>query len=335
MLEHLARVDLLDGPTPFQRLKRLEAVTGHRSLWAKRDDVAALGLGGNKLRSLEYWIGEAGRRGADILVVAGAPESNQCRLTAATAAKLGLDCLILHGGDPPAGEVGNLMLNRLLGAGIRFLGPVDEATRGRMAREAAEELAAAGRRPYLIGDPAVGALGYARAAEELVRQARSAGVDLRHVVLPGSMGPTEAGFLYGCALLDLDLTVHLVSVEYGADELATRIAVIVGAVETLAGVPAGDWRRRMRIHMDQLGPGYGRPTPESVAAVRTCAGLEGFFLEHTYTAKTFAGLLRMRGDGTIPADQPACFLHTGGVPALFGQVAADPSLVDPSLVAPP
>ena len=328
MLEHLPRVDLLDGPTPFQRMSRLEAATGHGSLWAKRDDVAALGLGGNKLRSLEYWIGEAGRTGCDVLVVAGAPESNQCRLTAATAARLGLDCLILHGGDPPDSEVGNLMLNRLLGAEIRFLGPVDEAERGRRARAATEELARAGRRPYLIGDPTVGALGYARAAEELARQARAADVALRHVILPGSMGPTEAGFLYGCARLGLDLTVHLVSVEYAAAELEARIAGIVAGLEHHAGSAIGDgWRRRLRIHMDQLGPGYGRPTPESTAALATCARLEGFFLEHTYTAKTFAGMLRMLADATIPADEPACFLHTGGTPALFGQVARDPSLL--------
>lgn len=327
MLDHLPRVGLLDGDTPFQRLERVETATGHRSLWAKRDDVAALGLGGNKLRSLEYWLGEARLRGCDILVAAGAPESNQCRLTAAAAAKLGLDCLILHGGDPPASEVGNLMLNRLLGAEIRFLGPVDEAERGRRARAACDELAGAGRRPYLIGEPVLGALGYARAAAELARQARGLGVTLRHVVLPGSMGPTEAGFLYGSALLGLDLTVHLVSVEYGEAELAERITVIVDGLARHSGQPAGDWRRRMIIHMDQLGPGYGRPTPESVAAVAACARLEGFFLEHTYTAKAFAGLLRMLGDGRIPEDEPACFVHTGGVPALFGQVARDPALL--------
>ncbi|HEY9566999.1 MAG TPA: pyridoxal-phosphate dependent enzyme, partial [Thalassobaculum sp.] len=147
------------------------------------------------------------------------------------------------------------------------------------------------------------------------------------VVLPGSMGPTEAGFLFGCALLDLDLTVHLVSVEYDAEELAGRIAGIVDGLARHSGRTPGDWQRRMAIHMDQLGDGYGRPTPESVAAVATCARLEGFFLEHTYTAKTFAGLLRMLGDGTIPADEPTCFIHTGGVPALFGQVARDPGLL--------
>lgn len=327
MLDHLPRIGLLDGDTPLQRLPRLEAATGHGSLWAKRDDMAALGLGGNKLRSLEYWLAEAGRQGCDMLVAAGAPESNQCRLAAAAAARLGIECRILYAGDPPASEVGNLMLSRLLGADIRFLGPVDEVERGRRARAECDELAAAGRRPYLIGDPMVGALGYARGAEELARQARGLDVTLRHVVLPGSMGPTEAGFLYGCALLGLDLTVHLVSVEYGAEELAERVARIVDGLARHAGTPAGDWRRRMAIHMDQLGDGYGRPTPESVAALRTCASLEGFFLEHTYTAKAFAGLLRMLAAGTIPADEPACFIHTGGVPALFGQVARDPGLL--------
>ena len=145
MLEHLPRIDLLDGPTPLQRMTRVEAHTSHQSLWVKRDDFMTLGLGGNKLRSLEYWIAEAARDSCDILVVAGAPESNQCRLTAATAAKLGMDCLILHGGNPPANEVGNLMLNRLLGAEIRFLGPVDEAERGQHARHEYDRRAAAAR----------------------------------------------------------------------------------------------------------------------------------------------------------------------------------------------
>ncbi|MEQ8395214.1 pyridoxal-phosphate dependent enzyme [Thalassobaculum sp.] len=328
MLEHLPRIDLLDGPTPLQRMSRVEAHAGHQSLWVKRDDFMPLGLGGNKLRSLEYWIAEAARDSCDILVVAGAPESNQCRLTAATAARLGMDCLILHGGDPPANEVGNLMLNRLLGAEIRFLGPVDEAQRGERAQQAVGELARAGRRPYLIGNPVVGALGYARAAEELARQARAHDLALRHVVLSGSMGPTEAGFLFGCALLDLDVTVHLVSVEYSAEELEARIGRILDGLSRHTGAdPRADWRHRLSIHMDQLGDGYGRPTAASVEAVRTAARLEGFFLEHTYTAKTFAGLLQRIADGTIPADEPACFLHTGGTPALFGQVARDPSLL--------
>lgn len=327
MLDDLARVALLDAPTPLERLARMETLAGHGGLWVKRDDAMPLGLGGNKLRSLEFWLGEARARGCDMLVVAGAPVSNQCRLTAAVAAKLGLDCLILHSSDEPARDEGNLLLNRLLGAEIRFLGPVDEAERGRLARAAVADLQARGRRPYLIGDPVVGALGYMRAAEELAAQAATHVPDLRHVVLPGSMGPTEAGFLFGCAVLDLPWRVHLVSVEYDADDLLARMAGIIEGLARHTGLsPRRDWRAQTSVHMDQLGAGYGQPTEASRAALHLFASHEALFLEHVYTAKTFAGLLAMIGDGRIAPHEPACVLHTGGVPALFAQAALDPAL---------
>src|SRR5699024_5065703 len=96
------RVRLLDGPTPLQRMRRIEAETGHRGLYVKRDDAMSLGLGGNKVRSLEFWIGEAMAAGADTLLVAGRAVSNQCRLTAAAAARLGLGCVVVHNDDPPS-----------------------------------------------------------------------------------------------------------------------------------------------------------------------------------------------------------------------------------------
>src|SRR3546814_17585849 len=101
------------------------------------------------------------------------------------------------------------------------------------------------------------------------------------------MGPTEAGFLFGCALLDLDLTVHLVSVEYDAEELAGRIAGIVDGLAPHSGRTPGDWQRRMALHMAQLRGGYRRPTPESVAAVAHRARLGGFLLHQPTTPKPF------------------------------------------------
>ncbi|MDF1584820.1 pyridoxal-phosphate dependent enzyme [Marinimicrococcus flavescens] len=317
------RVRLLDADTPLERMRRVEAAVGHDGLWVKRDDCMPLGLGGNKLRSLEFWMGEALEQGADIVLVAGQPASNQCRLTAAAAAKLGLDCLVLHNADEPQRDEGNLLLSRLMGASLRFLGPVDEDERARRVREAAEELRRQGRRPYIVGEPVTGALGYVVAALELHGQAERAGADLRHVVLPGSMGPTEAGFLFGCALLGRPFEVHLVSVEYAVPELLERITrIFEGLVARTGMAPAGDWREWTLAHDNQLGAGYAVPTEEALAALRTFARLEGLFLETTYTGKTFAGLLRLVRDGIIPASEAACCLHTGGVPALFAQPGA-------------
>src|SRR5690606_12244359 len=181
ILSGIPRIRLLDGPTPLERLRRVEALTGHGGIFVKRDDCMPLGMGGNKVRSLEFWLGEALEQGCDILLVAGAPVSNQCRLTAAAAARLGLECLILHNADEPARDEGNLLLSRLTGAKFRFLGPIDEEERAVRVQEAAAELRRQGRRPYVVGDPVVGALGYVVGAIELHQQAEAQALDLRHV----------------------------------------------------------------------------------------------------------------------------------------------------------
>ena len=314
----IPRVPLLDGPTPLQRMPRIEAETGHGGLYVKRDDAMSLGLGGNKLRSLEYWAGEALAAGADTLLVAGRAVSNQCRLTAAAAARLGLGCVIVHNDDPPPRDEGNLLLSRLYGAEIRFVGPVDEDERGRRVEEVRRALEADGRTPYVVGEPVTGALGYVAAALELHEQALEQDIGLRHVVLPGSMGTTEAGFLFGNALLGNPFTVHLVSVEYEVEELARRIeAIHRGLCERTGEVPPPT--DRTRYYGEYLGEGYARPTPAALLAMRRLATAEALLLETTYTAKPFAALLDFVERRVLPPDEPICAIHTGGVPALFAQ----------------
>ena len=319
MPETTPRVALLDGPTPLQAMPRFGASLGHARLWVKRDDCMALGFGGNKLRSLEYWLGAALAENADMLVVAGSLASNQCRLTAAAAAKLGLDALVLYAGDIDAPLRGNAALTQLYGATIRRLGPVGEAERGRLARAAVAELRAAGRRPYLIGDPVLAAFGYVRAVEELRAQARD--LDLRHLVLPGSMGPTEAGVIHAAAALDLPWTIHLVSVEYETDALRARLAAILDAMAARLDVATPrSALARVRIEMGQLGEGYGKATQASRDAASALGRLEALTLEQTYVAKTFAGLSALIAEGVIPREEAACVIHTGGGPAFFEQI---------------
>ena len=314
------RYDLVKMPTPLQRLSGFERKLGRSGLYAKRDDLMEIGLGGNKLRSLEFWLGAALQQRADIVLVAGGATSNLCRLTAAAASMTGLDCLIIHNAaDSPANREGSF-LNRLFGAQTRFIGPVGEDERGAATKAAAAELTRQGRVPYIVGDAVLGALGYVLAAFELHEQSQRESVPLRHVFLAGSMGPTEAGFIFGNAMLGHPFQVHLVSVEYEQAELEARLRRIYDGIAQRTGLSVGGLDRApLHCHMDHLGGGWGVPTPESEAAIVAFARTEGILVEHVYTAKTCAGFLDLVASGGIPADEPACILHTGGTASLFSQ----------------
>lgn len=320
-LPQVSRLPLIEQPTPLVELKRLESSLGRRGLYAKRDDCMTLGLGGNKVRSLEFWLGAALEKKADMLVVAGAPVSNQCRLAAAAAARTGMKILILHSSERPSRYEGNLLLNQLFGAEIRFIGPVDEEERGRIARETCAELERQGRRPYLIGNSTVGAMGYFMGALELYDQVRARALPLRHVFIPGSMGTTEAGFLMGNAALGSPFTVHLPSIEYSRQELEGRIVSICEKSIAWSGLDCtvGECMRGAVIYDEYLGGGYNVPTQASLEALRLAASLEGMVLENTYTSKTFACLIDLARRGSLPSGEGLCFIHTGGVPALFAQ----------------
>ena len=314
------RYDLVKTPTPLQCLSGFERKLGRPCLYMKRDDLMEIGLGGNKLRSLEFWLGAALRERADIVLVAGGATSNLCRLTAAAATMAGLDCVIIHNAEDSPANRERSFLNRLFGAETRFIGPVGEDERGAATTAAAEELNRQGRTPYIVGDAVLGALGYVLAAFELHEQSQREAAPLRHVFLAGSMGPTEAGFIFGNAMLGHPFQVHLVSVEYEQAELEARIRRIYDGIAERTGLAVGGLDEApLHYHMAHLGGGWGVPTPESEAAILAFARTEGILVEHVYTAKTCAGFLDFVASNAIPQSEPACILHTGGTASLFAQ----------------
>lgn len=314
------RVKLIDLPTALEPLPRLGALVGHHGLYIKRDDLMSLGMGGNKLRHLEFWLGDALAKQSDLVIACGLPESNQCRLTAAAAAKLGLECWLLHNTDRPAHWQGNLLLDSLFGAKSIFLGPITETERTQHALELIEQLRETGRKPYLIGDVALGTLGYMLAADELQTQIDATGYSIKHVMLVGAMGGTASGFLYGTALLGHPWHVHVISVEYERHELLALLQRNWQSIyQLLDQQPELALDQVMTIYDQYLGPGYAQPTTESIYWLRQLAAREGILLENTYTAKVLWGMMDLVAQGVIPKDEGVCFWHTGGTPALFGQ----------------
>lgn len=273
-----------------------------------------MGFGGNKIRKLQIVAAQALAEGADTLITTGGVQSNHARATAAIAARLGLRCLLVANGTAPARPTANALLDRLLGAEMRYVTAREQ--RAPAMAEAAQELRAQGRRPFVIplgASTAHGAAAYALAIAELLAQVPAP----RTIVLSTSSGGTQAGVIAGCALHGLDTRVIGISADDPAAVLASDIRNILADLEQLLGM-AGGRLTGMPIEIDDtfVGDGYGIPTPESTSAIELAARTEALFLDPTYTAKAMAGLIaRVRG-GHL-RDGVTLFWHTGGQVGLF------------------
>jgi D-cysteine desulfhydrase len=314
------RTPLAFLPTPLHRLPRLEAELGGPRLLVKRDDQTGLGLGGNKTRKLEFLVGAALEAGADVLVTAGAAQSNHCRQTAAAAAARGLDCHLLLGGAAPARPDGNLLLDRLFGATVHWCG---DQRKGERLAEVVAGLRAAGRRPCEIpygGSSATGALGYVAAMHELRDQLDAAGERVDAIVFASSSGGTQAGMAVGARACGLD--AELVGIRIDKDELAGGgyagwLAALASETAGLAGVAAGYDPGDFVVEEGYLGAGYGVVGAAEREAIGLFARREGLLLDPVYTGRAAAGLLDMLRRGRFAARQTVLFWHTGGAPALF------------------
>jgi len=96
-LAGFSKVSLGHHPTPLEPMLNLQKQFPGRKLWVKRDDCNGLAFGGNKVRQLEYYLGQAQAQNADCILITGAVQSNFVRLAAAGANKLGMACHIPGG----------------------------------------------------------------------------------------------------------------------------------------------------------------------------------------------------------------------------------------------
>ncbi|HVM13586.1 MAG TPA: D-cysteine desulfhydrase family protein [Egibacteraceae bacterium] len=310
------RVRLAALPTPLQRLDSLSAELGVE-LWVKRDDLTGVGLGGNKVRKLEYLLGDARRRVADVLVTVGGAQSNHARTVAAVAAMAGMDCHLVLGGHRPAQVTGNLLLDGLFGARAHFAGTEDWAVLEEQAGELAALLQRDGRRPYVMpigGSTAVGALGFVDALAELAEQCAAVGLRPRHVVHATSSGGTQAGLEAGRALLGWEeMQISGVTVAKTSGELSATVAELMRQVTGLLGgaVTSGE----PHLVGGYMGERYAAPTAGAHAAIVRLARHEGLLADPVYSGKALHATFDLLGAGRLAG--PVVFWHTGGVPALF------------------
>lgn len=317
-LRALASEPLARHPTPVDRLDRLRDHLGAQapSLFMKRDDLLSFAMGGNKVRKLQTVLAQARAAGADTLITCGGLQSNHCRVTAAAGAATGMDVHLVVNGAPQDRPTGNALLDRLFGATVHYVSS-REARDSTMAM-VADQLTAAGKRPYVIplgASTPIGAAGFARGVEELL----AAGISPTIIVHSSSSGGTQAGLIAGCALFGLKTRVIGISADEPAGSLRAIVHGLLEAMTvTLSASPLAVGLDRV-IEVDDrfVGDGYGIPTPQSTDALELLARTEGVVLDPVYTAKAMAGFLQLVRSPLVTAADRVLFWHTGGQAGLF------------------
>jgi L-cysteate sulfo-lyase len=321
LIGKLPRTRLATLPTPLEFAPRLTEVLGGPRIWLKRDDLTGLGMGGNKARKLEFILAMALAEGADVVVTGAAKQSNHCRLTAAAACKLGLGCVLLLRGDPPAQRMtGNLLLDTIYGARIKYVGDVPWWQLQPLLEETCEELMGQGMKPFAIpsgGATAVGSTGYVLAAAETCDQMYELGLAAGHVLCACGSAGTLAGLVTGAKALSAGFSVQGFSVDLPCDEVQRRALVLAQETAELLGAECTVTEDDVLVSDEYIGEAYGVPSAGGMEAIDLVARTEGVLLDPVYTGKAMAGLIDQIRSGRFERSEDVIFLHTGGAPALF------------------
>jgi len=329
MLKKFERYPLTFGPTPIEFLPRMtEALGGKVEIWAKRDDCnSGLAIGGNKLRKLEYIVPDAIAAGADTLVSIGGVQSNHTRQVAATAAKIGMKCVVVQEAwvpheDAVYDRVGNILLTRLMGADSRIVEDGFDIGIRKSWQDAIQSVKDAGGKPYGIPAGAsvhkLGGLGYVGFAEEVRAQEAEMGVTFDYVIVCVVTGSTQAGMIVGFAADNR--ADRVIGIDGSATPAQTRAQVRQIVDNTAELVELG---RKVRddeivILEDYAYPAYGVPSAETNDAIRFAARTEAMITDPVYEGKSMQGLIDLVNKGYFPDGAKVLYAHLGGSPALNG-----------------
>ncbi|WP_186424595.1 1-aminocyclopropane-1-carboxylate deaminase [Pannonibacter sp. I15F10I1] len=328
-LDKFERYPLTFGPTPIEKLDRLSAELGGAvEIYAKRDDCnSGLAFGGNKLRKLEYIVPDVLASGADTLVSIGGVQSNHTRMVAATAAKLGLKCVVVQESwvpheDAVYDRVGNILLTRLMGADSRIVEDGFDIGIRKSWEDALQSVKDAGGKPYGIPAGAsvhpYGGLCYVRFAEEVRAQEAEMGIRFDYIIVCVVTGSTQAGMIVGFAADGRADRVIGIDASGTPEQTRSQVREIVDRTADLVELGRPVREDEIVIVEDYAYPAYGVPSAETNEAIRMAARTEAMITDPVYEGKSMQGMIDLIRKGKIPAGSKVLYAHLGGAPAING-----------------
>ena len=317
------RIKLANLPTKIEKLDRLSKLMGGPDIYIKRDDYTGMEISGNKIRKLEFSIKQALDMGCDYLITCGGIQSNHARATVAAAVKLGMKAgLVLRGKEDTAVD-GNLFINKLLGADIRFITPEDYRNRRmEIMEECKKDMELKGFKPYIIPEGAsngIGCFGYFNAMEEIIAQEKEMGIHFDGIFIAVGSGGTHAGLLLGCKILGSEARIYGINVSDDEEHFKNAIHEILIESNQYLDINIQIDKSEINIIDGYVGRGYALSTPVELNFINEFAKLEGIILDPVYTGKGMYGLTQEIKKGRFHDFKNILFIHTGGLFGVFPQ----------------
>ncbi len=296
-------------PTPVYRLEKLAERLGLTSLYLKQDGLTARPFGGNKVRKLEFLLGEALAQGVKEVLTFGFAGSNHAVATAIFAREAGLKSISMLTHQPNAHYVQrNLLLELYAGAEIHCYPQLRAMLRGARCQKVRHFLRT-GQKPLEIppgGSSPTGVTGYVNAAFEWKQQLEQNNIPPPDVIyLAAGTAGTTVGLLIGFKALGIKTRLLPVQV-VNRDWLSTQVVMELFnrslsflrkkssdfPAVTLSGPEVG-------IRDEFLGKGYAHFSEAGMEAVRLMKETEGIDLDGTYTGKALAALVHDAREGLL------------------------------------
>lgn len=317
------RIKLANLPTKIEKLDRLSKLTYGPDIYIKRDDYTGTELSGNKVRKLEFSIKEALDMGCDYLITCGGIQSNHARATVAAAVKMGMKAGLVLRGKEGTEIDGNLFINKLLGADIKFITPEDYKNRRmEIMQELKKEMEIKGFKPYIIPEGAsngIGSFGYFHAMEEILAQEKDMGIHFDGIFIAVGSGGTHAGLLLGSNILRSRAQIYGINVSDDAEYFKNRIHEILIESNKYLDIEIQFDKSEINVIDGYVGRGYALSSQVELNFIYEFAKLEGIILDPVYTGKGMYGLTEELKKGRFKDFKNILFIHTGGLLGLFPQ----------------
>lgn len=330
MTSQYKKYPLTFGPSPISLFKNLSKKLGGKvNIYAKREDCnSGLAFGGNKLRKLEYIVPEILAGDYDTLVSIGGIQSNQTRMVAATAAHLGLECVLVQENWVPIPEkeighydkVGNIELSRIMGADVKLVPDGFDIGIRKSYQETMAELEAQGKKPYAIpagcSEHPFGGLGFVNFADEVVAQEKEMGIKFDKIVVCCVTGSSYAGMLVGFAQHGRENDVIAIDASFTPEKTRSQVLRIAQNTAKLIGLDRQITEASINLDERFAHPCYGIPNDGTLEAIKLCGQTEGVLTDPVYEGKSMQGLIALIREGAIAEGSNVLYVHLGGAPVL-------------------